>query len=251
MGASGSYSAYHYPESVAGSFANPMAATGAMQYQPGYGHGQDSRQQQSFGGYSALPMGYDNLAGTTGSVYEAQPHFQRQPAAAAPMLPTDVSASYFTNDPSNTSGSSNLPHAPANASSASGYQASSEMPNYSAGVSSVSGVSQAPPSAEVSMEEQDYPSSGALEEKWIEYQTALRGVFQNIRAKALDSASQSLLDLSNWLLSQIADLGESPQDPELLPGGITADKSAQGLIWTTKSSTAIESNYGKTSTTPG
>lgn len=205
-GAAGNYGAYNYPDQVAGSFATPMAAPSTMHYQSGYG--QDGRQQQNFGGYNAMPMSYDNLAGAANPVYDAQQHFQRQPAAA-PIMPTDVSASYFANDPNNAPGPSNLPpHAQSSSSSASGYQAPSQMPNYPANsMSGVGNISQ-PAQADVSMEESEYAAPGGLEEKWIEYQTALRGVFQNVRGGALETASQSLLELSNWLLTQVTDLGE-------------------------------------------
>ncbi|CRK24476.1 hypothetical protein BN1723_018156, partial [Verticillium longisporum] len=94
MGGAGSYSAYsNYSEQVPGNFNAPMAAN-TMHYQAGYG--QDGRQQQSFGGYNAMPMSYDNIAGAS---YDPQSQFQRQPAGA-PILPTDVPAnSYFSNDP--------------------------------------------------------------------------------------------------------------------------------------------------------
>lgn len=206
MGGAGSYGAYNYPDQVAGSFAAPMAAPSTMHYQSGYG--QDGRQQQqSFGGYNAMPMGYDNMAGAANPVYDAQQHFQRQPAAA-PIMPTDVPASYFANDPNNAPGPSNLPsHAQSSSSSTTGYQGSSQIPNYPANnMSSVGNISQTA-QADVSMDESEYAAPGGLEEKWIEYQTALRGVFQNVRGGALETASQSLLDLSNWLLTQVTDLG--------------------------------------------
>lgn len=207
VGGAGSYGTYNYPEQVTGSFATSMAAANSMHYQSGYG--QDGRQNPSFAGYNTMPMGYENLAGATGSVYDAQPQFQRQPAGAH-ILPTDVQAPYFPNDPNNTPGPSNLSHTPSATAAPAGYQSSSQqLQSYSTtNMPGVSGLSQPTANAEVPMEEQEYPVSGGLEEKWIEYQTALRGVFQNIRAGALETASQSLLEVSNWLLSQVQDLGK-------------------------------------------
>ncbi|ROT40828.1 hypothetical protein SODALDRAFT_105672 [Sodiomyces alkalinus F11] len=209
----GSYSAYNYPEQVTGSFATSMAAN-SMHYQSGYG--QDGRQQPSFAGYNTMPMGYENLAGTTGSVYDAQAQFQRQPAGAS-ILPTDVQASYFPNDPNSTPGPSTLSHAQPATATPTTYQSSSQLQQgfSTTNMSGVGGMAQPTPNAEVAIEEQEYPVSGGLEEKWIEYQTALRGVFQNIRAGALESASQSLLDVSNWLLSQVQELGLCQDDPKL------------------------------------
>jgi hypothetical protein len=55
-------------------------------------------------------------------------------------------------------------------------------------------------------EQPDY-SETALEEKWISYQRQLGTVFQNITNGALESASETLLTISDWLLSQVLDLG--------------------------------------------
>ncbi|KAG7105339.1 hypothetical protein HYQ44_016651 [Verticillium longisporum] len=210
MGGAGSYSAYsNYSEQVPGNFNAPMAAN-TMHYQAGYG--QDGRQQQSFGGYNAMPMSYDNIAGAS---YDPQSQFQRQPAGA-PILPTDVPAnSYFSNDPGSASTATNIAHAPSGSTPASAYQTSSQVQSYSNNMSSVGAMSQSAPSADVSLEEQEYPAAGGLEDKWLEYQTALRGVFQSIRAGALEGASQSLLDVSSWLLSQVTDLGLNLDDQKL------------------------------------
>ncbi|KZL69942.1 hypothetical protein CT0861_07761 [Colletotrichum tofieldiae] len=211
MGSTGSYSTYNYQEPVAGSFNAPMAAN-TMHYPSGYG--QDGRPAQNFGGYNAaMTMGYDNLAGATGSVYDNQAQFQRQPAAA-PILPTDVSTSYFSNDPSSSTGTSNIPHAQPASATATAYQ-QPQMANYQTNISNVGGMPQQTSSADVSMEEQDYAATGGLEEKWMEYQSALRGVFQNVRNGVLESASQSLLDVSNWLLTQVVDLGLNLDDQNL------------------------------------
>lgn len=209
MAGAAGYSAYNYPEQVTGSFATPMSAD-SMQYQSA-GYGQDGRQQQVLSAYDTMPMGgYGNLAGATGSVYDAQTQFQRQPAAA-PILPTDVPASYFPNGPGGTAATPNMSHAQSASATPTGYQSSSQIPqNYSTNnMSGVGGMSQTAASADVSMEENEYPVPGGLEEKWIEFQTALRGVFQDINGGALETASQSLLEVSSWLLSQVQDLGES------------------------------------------
>ena len=78
---------------------------------------------------------------------------------------------------------------------------------YSSNMPSGSAVHQTPGSADVSMaEEADY-SDGALEEKWINYQRQLATVFQDVSRGSLHSASETVLTISNWLLSQVADLG--------------------------------------------
>lgn len=51
-------------------------------------------------------------------------------------------------------------------------------------------------------------SGGLLEEKWAAYREKLSGIFQNILNGALQDASEKLLAISDWLLSQVVDLGE-------------------------------------------
>ena len=70
--------------------------------------------------------------------------------------------------------------------------------------------------AEVSIEE-DYPSSaGGLDEAYSSYQTALKEIFQNIRNGVLAAASDSLLNVSDWLLSHVAELGRQQRTPLFL-----------------------------------
>ena len=55
----------------------------------------------------------------------------------------------------------------------------------------------------------------ALGERWINYQRQLGTVFQDVKAGSLESAAETLLSLSNWLLTQVTDLGM------LAPAGLT------------------------------
>lgn len=48
--------------------------------------------------------------------------------------------------------------------------------------------------------------SASFEEAYGQYQTALRGTFQNMRDGRLLEAGRSLLELSTWLLSNVVDL---------------------------------------------
>jgi hypothetical protein len=59
------------------------------------------------------------------------------------------------------------------------------------------------------MEEEEYGSCG-LDEAYNSYQTALKEIFQNIRNGMLVEASSSLLEVSEWLLSHVGELGEPP-----------------------------------------
>jgi hypothetical protein len=49
--------------------------------------------------------------------------------------------------------------------------------------------------------------NGALEEKWVSYQRQLGSIFEEILNWSLESASETLLSVTSWLLSQVADLG--------------------------------------------
>lgn len=74
-------------------------------------------------------------------------------------------------------------------------------------MSGVNTVQQTPTNADVSMTEENEYSDGALEEKWINYQRQLGSVFQDILSGSLESASETLISISGWLLSQVVDLG--------------------------------------------
>jgi hypothetical protein len=88
------------------------------------------------------------------------------------------------------------------------YQQQSSAVNYSANLPGVGGAQQAPASADVSVPDEPEFSEGALEEKWLAYQQKLGTVFQSIFNGALQEASETLLTISDWLLSQVVDLGE-------------------------------------------
>lgn len=55
-------------------------------------------------------------------------------------------------------------------------------------------------------EGQDYATSG-LQEKWQNYQRQLGSVFQDISSVSLERAAETLLNISGWLLTQVAELG--------------------------------------------
>lgn len=68
------------------------------------------------------------------------------------------------------------------------------------------GMQQAAPEM---MEEEEFQAQGpGMEAAYAAYQTALKEIFQNIINGRLGEASQSLLEVSEWLLGHVADLGE-------------------------------------------
>ncbi|KAI5461132.1 hypothetical protein BGZ63DRAFT_404030 [Mariannaea sp. PMI_226] len=210
----GGYSTYYQEPTASFSTANMSAA--AMAYGPEYGA--DSRQQtQNFGGYNTTATMMYNVpqpsAQTT--VYDAQQFGSRQPTAMQMMTP-DVASTYFSSDTGNA-GNSGLQQTGQSSSGATNvYQQSNPLAYAAAGMSNVSAMQQAPPSAEVSMtEDQDYVPDGALEEKWVNYQQQLGTIFQDVVNGSLESASETLLSVSNWLLTQVVDLGLNLDDTNL------------------------------------
>jgi hypothetical protein len=67
-------------------------------------------------------------------------------------------------------------------------------------------TSQNTPAPDVRMEE-EYPAPAGLDEAYASYQSALKEIFQNIRNGVLASASESLLGVSDWLLTHVVELG--------------------------------------------
>lgn len=65
-----------------------------------------------------------------------------------------------------------------------------------------------PPGPPDIMEEDDFQAQGpGMEAAYTAYQTALKEIFQNIINGRLGEASQSLLEVSEWLLGHVGDLG--------------------------------------------
>ncbi|KAK6844023.1 hypothetical protein PG987_004883 [Apiospora arundinis] len=136
------------------------------------------------------------------------------------MMPTDVAASYFPSQPTNA-GAAPVIQAQATSSSTLGvYQ---QIPadqrvmlhQYPNSILSMSGMSQQATAPDQVMEEQDYSNSTGMGEAYEQYQTALREIFTNIRKGVLVSASESLLTVSDWLLSKVAELGLAADNPQL------------------------------------
>ena len=140
------------------------------------------------------------------SVYDAQQFAQRQPAAMQIMTP-DVTSAYFSAETGSGSTANIQQPAQGPAVTANVYQ---HTPSMSYGsMSGVNTVQQPSSSADVSMGEDQAYADGALQEKWNNYQRQLGTVFQDIVNDSLANASEKLLGVSNWLLSQVTDLGQS------------------------------------------
>ncbi|KAK4241112.1 hypothetical protein C8A03DRAFT_30716 [Achaetomium macrosporum] len=220
MGGSTSYSGY-YQEHPAAGFPTTAMPQGAMSYHHStadYGPA-DSRQPQSFGGTYTPAMMY-NVQQTGGpqggSVYDTSPQYPPRQAAALPMMATDVTAPYFPGEPTNAAGPSALQAQAASSSTPQVYQQPG-LHGYSTGSMAAMGgmaTSQTTPAADVRMEE-EYPAAAGLDEAYASYQSALKEIFQNIRNGVLASASESLLSVSDWLLSHVVELGLTSDDQHL------------------------------------
>ena len=223
MGGSAGYNAY-YQEPSAGTFpagAMPQNAMGYHQSPSDYGQ-TDTRQAQGFAAGSYNPMMYNvqQAAGAQSTgVYDANSQFSRQPTAMH-MMSTDVGAPYFPNEPASATvpATSAIQQSPASSSTPQTVYQQQAVPSYSnasmTNIGTMAGASQqGSGAAEVSIEE-DYPSSaGGLDEAYASYQTALKEIFQNIRNGVLAAASDSLLNVSDWLLSHVAELGRQQRTP--------------------------------------
>ncbi|KAI1036841.1 hypothetical protein LB503_003122 [Fusarium chuoi] len=145
---------------------------------------------------------------TQNTVYDAQQFSSRQPAAMQ-MMPPDVASSYFGSEAGASAGPSLQQSAQGSSGSANVYQQSNAM-NYAS-----NSMSSATNTADVSMTDDHDYAEGALEEKWVSYQRQLGSIFQEIVNGSLESASETLLSVTSWLLSQVADLGLNLDDTNL------------------------------------
>ncbi|KNB15415.1 hypothetical protein FOXG_13978 [Fusarium oxysporum f. sp. lycopersici 4287] len=178
----------------------------AIAYGSEYGH--DSRRTQGFGDYSTAATAMYNVGqpSTQKTVYDAQQFSSRQPAAMQ-MMPPDIASRYFGSETGASAGPSPQQPAQGSSGSANVYQQSNAMNYASNSMSSESVMPQATKTADVSMTEDHDYAEGALEEEWVSYQRQLASIFQEIVNGSLESASETLLSLTSWLLSQVADLG--------------------------------------------
>lgn len=211
MGGSAGYSGYYQDTSATGFPATAMPQSAMSYHHSTTDYAQpDSRQTQSFGGTYTPAMMY-NVQQTGGpqsaAVYDASQQFSSRQAAGLPMMATDVAAPYFSSEPTNAAATSTMQAQSASSSTPQVYQQPG-LHGYSTGsMAAIGGMAaQTTPAADVRMEE-EYPAAAGLDEAYASYQSALKEIFQNIRNGVLATASESLLNVSDWLLSHVVDLG--------------------------------------------
>jgi hypothetical protein len=208
MGNTGAYSGYYQEPGT--TFSAAAMPQNTLQY--GSEYGQDTRQTQSFAGYNPSIMYNVPQTGTQSTVYDTTQQFPSRQPAGLPMMPTDVTSPYFAGEPSTAPSSSAIQPQAGSSSAAAVYQQSpadqrSMLQSYSSTMASMSGVAQTSP--DQVMEDQDYTDSAEMGEAYQQYQSALREIFQNIRSGTLAAASVSLLNVSDWLLTKVTELGMS------------------------------------------
>lgn len=202
----GSSSNYGYYNEASSTFP-PQVSTPQLQYQGDYSV--EHQRQQGFASFSPNMMYNVAQQTATHAAYDSSQQFQTRQAAAIPML-ADVATPFFAGEPANAAGPPGLLHHPSSGSSTT-YQQSSGLrvppgEQYSASTNNIGDMPRNPP-AEV-IEESGYPSEGSdWAAAYAAYQTALKDVFGNIRNQMLAEASRSLVDISDWLLSTVGQLG--------------------------------------------
>jgi hypothetical protein len=212
MGGAGGYSGYY------GDSGSTFSGTGlpqsAMSYQS-TDYGQDTRQTQSFGAYNPNMM-YPVGQASAQNPYDTTQQFQQRQPAQLQMMPADVPQYFQSDTGSAASATSALPPSAqaSSATAATGLYQQSQIASYSSNLPSVAtvagtlGTGQSA-TGDVAMTDADYASAGnAMEERMADYNARLATVFRDIRGGTLERASEVLLNLSNWLLNQVVDLGK-------------------------------------------
>ncbi|KAL1878084.1 hypothetical protein VTK73DRAFT_8135 [Phialemonium thermophilum] len=202
----------------------PQSSMGYHQAAADYGQA-DTRHAQGFttGPYNPTAMMY-NVQSTAGAqnpgVYDTGPPFPPRQPAALQIMETDVGGPYFPGEPTNTAAAAPAMHPQSEPSAAQAvYHQQQGLQNYSSSMASMGGLgSQATTtsaSQNVSMEEEELPAISGLDEAYASYQSALREIFRNIQDGVLATAGQSLLRVSDWLLSHVVQLGLTSDDQNL------------------------------------
>lgn len=213
MQGAGNYGGY-YQDSASG-FPGAGLAQSAMSYQQA-DYSQDARHSHNFGAYNPNMM---YPVGQTGpqNPYDAAQQFQGRQPAPMPMMAGNV-PQYFQSDASAAAAAvaataSTIPAgqaAGAATPSSAIYPQQPQIPGFSASLPSLGGGAGAsqPGDKTMAVDDPEYSASGTgMEERWADYQNRLAGVFQNIQSADLRRARESLLGVSNWLLTQVVDLG--------------------------------------------
>ncbi|KAK8116365.1 hypothetical protein PG984_012867 [Apiospora sp. TS-2023a] len=192
------YSGY-YQELVAA--FSPAMPHSTMSYQ----YGQVAREPQDTGTCNSSLVYNIPPTSVQSAVYHTnQPFPLWQPTAL--RRPAGMAASYLLSEPADTR---TAPALPAQAVSSGASEVDPPVPaeegavlDGQRSVASTSGI----PQASEAPEEQGDSASTEMSEAYAQYQTTIKEIFTNIHNGVLVSASESLVAVSNWLLSKVTEL---------------------------------------------
>ncbi|PGH03913.1 hypothetical protein AJ80_08615 [Polytolypa hystricis UAMH7299] len=222
------YGGYGYTESPAYSAPSLQGGslqTGGLQYQSDFSSvpsrqsqpqvaEQQSRHQQRLSQYE--PDMVYNIAPQAQSPYEAVSQYQPRQSAAIEVLANQFGvAPYFAGDDAGTAVSSQYLTTPSQQAPFSQSTPASRPSAATTFSENMAGYN--PPVAAEGLEAQEFPreSSSNFDDAYNQYQRALRQTFENTRVGRLTEASQSLLEISEWLLSNAVELGLVRDEEEL------------------------------------
>lgn len=210
MGGATSYSGYYQEPGAAFSQSIPQST---IAYPPEYAH--DSRQTQGYSAYNTSMLYNVPQASAQSAVYDANQQFPSRQGAALQMMPADVAAPYFPSEPTNAAATAGLqPQTPSSSTTAVYQQNPTDQrmlqQSYPSTITPMSALAQT--GSEQIVEDEEYTAAAPAQtaqmgEAYEQYQSALRDIFMNIQNGVLQTAGESLLGVSEWLLSKVVDLG--------------------------------------------
>ncbi|KAI1754448.1 hypothetical protein F4782DRAFT_31574 [Xylaria castorea] len=222
MGGATSYSGYYQEPAAAFSQSIPQST---IAYPPEYAH--DSRQTQGYGAYNTSMLYNVPQASTQSTVYDANQQFPSRQGGGLQMMPPDVAAPYFPGEPTNAAATAGLQPQTASSSTTAVYQQSPTdqrmlQQSYPSAIAPMGSLAQTEPEQIVEDEEYTAAAPAAapaqtsqMGEAYEQYQGALREIFTNIQNGVLQTAGESLLGVSEWLLSKVVDLGLTGDEENL------------------------------------
>ncbi|KAI0446632.1 hypothetical protein F4803DRAFT_475573 [Xylaria telfairii] len=218
MGGATSYSGYYQEPGAAFSQSIPQST---IAYPPEYAH--DSRQTQGYSAYNTSMLYNVPQASAQSAVYDANQQFPSRQGAGLQMMPADVAAPYFPSEPTNAAATAGLqPQTPSSSTTAVYQQNPTDQrmlqQSYPSTITPMSALAQTGP--EQIVEDEEYTAAAPAQtaqmgEAYEQYQSALRDIFMNIQNGVLQTAGESLLGVSEWLLSKVVDLGLTGDEENL------------------------------------
>lgn len=190
-------------------YTPPHMQGSSMQYQAEYP--QESQRQQQFPQYASQMMYSVPQQAQPQSPYEAVQQYQPRQSAAIEVLSSQfgVPPYYNPGEPTSAPGPTTISqqYAPAQFQQPVQYQAPTSLGRSNLQSSYPTGMAEfAQPAAPDVLEPPNSDASN-FDQAYSQYQEALKQTFENARVGRLVEASESLLEISEWLLGHAVDLG--------------------------------------------